>query len=121
VKWVNRFTVAVVAAGRSVTLQLDCAVAAIIMLVTHVVPHLPPPSPPLKNNTRLLSTGKIEPFSIAAARECEIVLMAVDNKFATKFGKEIGGGPKRTVVIDNSSAFRQVKLSKAIYMGVSWI
>jgi len=48
----------------------------------------------------------VEPFSVEAARECEIILLAVSGGFATQYAKDISGGPKQTVVIDNSSAFR---------------
>merc|ERR1719230_2059416 len=48
----------------------------------------------------------IEPFSIEAARECEICLMAVSGGFSQEFSPQIKGGPKDTAVIDNSSAFR---------------
>jgi aspartate-semialdehyde dehydrogenase len=50
----------------------------------------------------------VEPFSVAAAQECALVLLAVSGSFATKFAREISGGPNNTVVIDNSSAFRCV-------------
>lgn len=48
----------------------------------------------------------VEPFSVEAAQECEIVLLAVSGGFSTQYANEIAGGPKQTVVIDNSSAFR---------------
>merc|ERR1712187_1099471 len=48
----------------------------------------------------------VEPFSVEAAQECEIVLMAVSGGFSKEFSPQISGGPKNTVVIDNSSAFR---------------
>merc|ERR1712187_158387 len=48
----------------------------------------------------------VEPFSVEAARECEIVLMAVSGGFSKEFSPQISGGPKDTAVIDNSSAFR---------------
>jgi len=48
----------------------------------------------------------VEPFSVEAAQECEIVLMAVSGGFSEEFSEKIGGGPKDTSVIDNSSAFR---------------
>jgi len=48
----------------------------------------------------------IEPFSVEAAQECEIVLMAVSGGFSEEFSPQIRGGPKHTAVIDNSSAFR---------------
>jgi len=48
----------------------------------------------------------IESFSVSAARECQIVLLAVSGSFSTQFAEEIAGGPMATVVIDNSSAFR---------------
>jgi aspartate-semialdehyde dehydrogenase len=48
----------------------------------------------------------VEPFSVAAARECEIVLLAVSGAFATEHAHAITGGSKSTIVIDNSSAFR---------------
>lgn len=51
-------------------------------------------------------TVTVEPFSVEAAQECEIVLMAVSGGFSTEFSPQITGGPKNTSVIDNSSAWR---------------
>jgi len=48
----------------------------------------------------------VEPFSVEAAQECEVCLMAVSGGFSEEFSPQIGGGPKNTSVIDNSSAFR---------------
>jgi len=48
----------------------------------------------------------VEPFSVEAAQECEVCLMAVSGSFSEEFSPKVGGGPKNTVVIDNSSAFR---------------
>jgi len=48
----------------------------------------------------------VEPFSVEAAQQCEIVLMAVSGEFSQEFSPQIRGGPKNTTVIDNSSAFR---------------
>mmetsp|Transcript_39453 Transcript_39453/g.82661 ORF Transcript_39453/g.82661 Transcript_39453/m.82661 type:complete len:434 (+) Transcript_39453:83-1384(+) len=48
----------------------------------------------------------VEPFSLEAARECEVVLMAVSGDFSKEFSPQISGGPKNTCVIDNSSAWR---------------
>jgi len=48
----------------------------------------------------------VEPFSVEAAQECEVVLMAVSGGFSLEFSNQICGGPKATCVIDNSSAFR---------------
>jgi len=48
----------------------------------------------------------IEPFSVEAAQECDVVLMAVSGDFSKEFSPQIKGGPKSTTVIDNSSAFR---------------
>jgi len=48
----------------------------------------------------------VEPFSVEAAQECEIVLMAVSGSFSEEFSPKIMGGAKNTTVIDNSSAFR---------------
>jgi len=52
--------------------------------------------------------GKItvEPFTVEAAQECEVCLMAVSGDFSEEFSPQIGGGPLNTSVIDNSSAFR---------------
>ena len=44
----------------------------------------------------------VEKFSVEAAQQCEIVLLAVSGGFATAHAKEIMGGPLNTVVIDNS-------------------
>merc|ERR1719181_676583 len=48
----------------------------------------------------------VEKFSVEAAQECEIVLMAVSGDFSKEFSHKVTGGPKKTQVIDNSSAFR---------------
>merc|ERR1719401_1489139 len=48
----------------------------------------------------------VEPFSVEAAQECEIILMAVSGDFSKEYAKQICGGPKDTSVIDNSSAWR---------------
>lgn len=48
----------------------------------------------------------VEPFSVKAAQDCAVVLLAVSGSFATQYAEEISGGPNNTVVIDNSSAFR---------------
>jgi len=44
-------------------------------------------------------------FSVAAAQECDFVLMAVSGGFSTEFSPQIIANGK-TIVIDNSSAFR---------------
>jgi len=51
----------------------------------------------------------VEPFSVEAAQECDVVLMAVSGDFSKEFSHKIMGGPKSTKVIDNSSAFRMDK------------
>jgi len=48
----------------------------------------------------------IEPFTVEAAQECDVVLMAVSGDFSREFSPKIQGGPRKTTVIDNSSAFR---------------
>lgn len=48
----------------------------------------------------------VEPFSVEAAQECEVVLMAVSGGFSKEFSPQIVGGPKDTKVVDNSSAWR---------------
>jgi hypothetical protein len=49
---------------------------------------------------------KIEPFSVDAARETEVLFLCVDGSFALEHGAALSapGGP---LVIDNSSAFRR--------------
>merc|ERR1719326_1791089 len=51
----------------------------------------------------------VEKFSVEAAQECDVVLMAVSGDFSKEFSHQIVGGPKKTLVIDNSSAFRMDK------------
>ena len=48
----------------------------------------------------------VESFTVAGAQQCTIVLMAVSGSFATEYARQVAGGPRGTVVIDNSSAFR---------------
>jgi len=49
---------------------------------------------------------EIELFDVAAARECDVVFLAVDGDFALAHAKAISEGDDGAVVIDNSSAFR---------------
>jgi len=49
---------------------------------------------------------EIELFDVSAARECDIVFLAVDGDFALAHAKAISDGEDGAVVIDNSSAFR---------------
>merc|ERR1712232_678218 len=49
----------------------------------------------------------IEPFTVEAAQECDVCLMAVSGGFSTEWSPKIQGGPKNTIVIDNSSAWRR--------------
>merc|ERR1719487_498853 len=51
----------------------------------------------------------VEKFSVEAAQECDVVLMAVSGDFSKEFSPQIIGGPNNTRVIDNSSAFRYDK------------
>jgi len=48
----------------------------------------------------------VEPFSIEAAQECEICLLAVSGDFSLEMSPKISGGPLNTQVVDNSSAWR---------------
>lgn len=48
----------------------------------------------------------IEEFTLAAARECDIVFLAVSGDFALEWAEKISEGEDGAVVIDNSSAFR---------------
>ena len=41
-----------------------------------------------------------------AARECDVVLVAVSGDFSKEFAPQIVGGPRNTQVVDNSSHFR---------------
>jgi len=51
-------------------------------------------------------TLQIEEFSLAAARECDIVFLAVSGDFALEWAEKISEGEGGALVIDNSSAFR---------------
>lgn len=44
----------------------------------------------------------VELFSVDAARQCDVVFLAVDGDFALKYAKEICDGQDGAVVIDNS-------------------
>merc|ERR1719419_2038545 len=48
---------------------------------------------------------EVLPFSLEAAQACDIVLMAVSGGFSMEFSLQIAANSK-SVVIDNSSAFR---------------
>ena len=47
---------------------------------------------------------EVQAFSLEAARELDVVFLAVSGEFATEFGKQIAAGG--AIVVDNSSAFR---------------
>lgn len=51
----------------------------------------------------------VELFDVAAARECDVVFLAVSGDFALEHAKAISEGEGGAVVIDNSSAFRYDK------------
>jgi len=51
----------------------------------------------------------VESFSVEAGQECDILLMAVSGGFSLEHSQKVAGGPKNTVVVDNSSAFRYEK------------
>jgi len=48
----------------------------------------------------------VEKFSVEAAQQCDVVLMAVSGSFSEEFAPQIVGGPRNTQVVDNSSHFR---------------
>lgn len=48
----------------------------------------------------------VELFDVKAARECDVVFLAVDGDFALEHAEAISAGDDGAVVIDNSSAFR---------------
>lgn len=48
----------------------------------------------------------VELFDVAAARECDIVFLAVSGDFSLEHAKALSEGDDGAVVIDNSSAFR---------------
>merc|ERR1719359_1762454 len=49
---------------------------------------------------------KVEDATVEAAKDCDIVFMAVGDDVAEKVGMLIAGGPKNTVCVDNSAQFR---------------
>ena len=51
----------------------------------------------------------VELFDVAAARECDVVFLAVSGEFSLEHAKAICEGDDGAVVIDNSSAFRYDK------------
>eukprot|EP00979_Chaetoceros_neogracilis_P005794 scaffold1098_cov208-Chaetoceros_neogracile.AAC.2 len=51
----------------------------------------------------------VELFDVTAARECDVVFLAVSGEFALEHAKAISDGEDGAVVIDNSSAFRYDK------------
>lgn len=51
----------------------------------------------------------MELFDVTAARECDVVFLAVSGEFALEHAKAISDGEDGAVVIDNSSAFRYDK------------
>ena len=55
---------------------------------------------------------EIELFSVAAARECDVIFLAVSGDFAKEHARDICEGDDGAVVIDNSVRFPSIKLSK---------
>eukprot|EP00978_Attheya_sp_CCMP212_P024861 scaffold78855_cov50-Attheya_sp.AAC.2 len=51
----------------------------------------------------------VELFDVAAARECDVVFLAVSGDFSLEHARAISDGDDGAVVIDNSSAFRYMK------------
>lgn len=49
---------------------------------------------------------EIEIFSVGAARECDVVFLAVSGDFSKENAEKICSGDDGSIVIDNSSAFR---------------
>jgi aspartate-semialdehyde dehydrogenase len=58
-----------------------------------------------KTLTTAYGEKAVEAFSLARAQECDVVLMAVSGGFSTEWSPQIVANGK-TVVVDNSSAFR---------------
>mmetsp|Transcript_10528 Transcript_10528/g.23201 ORF Transcript_10528/g.23201 Transcript_10528/m.23201 type:complete len:362 (-) Transcript_10528:108-1193(-) len=56
--------------------------------------------------TKKFGAITVEPFTEEAAQECDIALLAVSGNFSKEYARKIAGGPKNTIVIDNSSALR---------------
>lgn len=52
--------------------------------------------------TDKFGTVTIEPFSVEAARECDVVFLAVSGDFALEHAKALTEGDDGCVVIDNS-------------------
>merc|ERR1719377_320664 len=48
----------------------------------------------------------IEDFNVESAQECDICFFAVADEISKEYGMKVAGGPKNTIVIDNSSVFR---------------
>lgn len=52
--------------------------------------------------TSKFGTVQVELFTEDAARQCDVVFLAVDGDFALKHAKNLSSGPNGCVVIDNS-------------------
>jgi aspartate-semialdehyde dehydrogenase len=52
--------------------------------------------------TEAFGTVTVEPFSVDAARECDVVFLAVSGDFALEHAKALAEGDDGCVVIDNS-------------------
>jgi aspartate-semialdehyde dehydrogenase len=71
----------------------------------------------------------VEDATVEAAKECDIVFMAVGDEVAEKVGMLIAGGAKNTVCIDNSAQFRYNKdvplcvpeINKGVLPGATYI
>jgi aspartate-semialdehyde dehydrogenase len=56
--------------------------------------------------SEMFGSIQVELFNVQAARECDVVFLAVSGDFALEHAKAISEGDDGAVVIDNSSAFR---------------
>lgn len=57
-------------------------------------------------NTTRFGDVEVELFGVDAARECDVIFLAVSGDFAKEHARAISDGEDGAVVIDNSSAFR---------------
>jgi aspartate-semialdehyde dehydrogenase len=65
--------------------------------------------------TSKFGTVTIEPFSVSAARECDVVFLAVSGDFALEHARAMSEGENGCVVIDNSVREREGTQEESLF------
>jgi Semialdehyde dehydrogenase, NAD binding domain len=71
--------------------------------------------------TSKFGTVTIEPFSVSAARECDVVFLAVSGDFALEHARAMSEGENGCVVIDNSVREREGAQEESLFSRLGWL